>query len=76
MSCGVGHRCGSDPELLWLRRRLAATAPVRLLAWEPPCAATEALEKAKRQKKKKKKKKKKNEIAIFNNMDGPREYYA
>ena len=24
--CGVGRRCGSDPELLWLWRRLAATA--------------------------------------------------
>ena len=27
MGCGVGHRCGSDPMLLWLWRRLAATAP-------------------------------------------------
>ena len=25
---GVGHRHGSDPQLLWLWRRLAATAPI------------------------------------------------
>ena len=24
--------------LLWLRRRAAAVAPIRLLAWDPPCA--------------------------------------
>ena len=29
MSCGVGRRCGSDPALLWLWLRLAATAPIR-----------------------------------------------
>ena len=29
VSCGVGCRRGSDPELLWLWRRLAATAPIR-----------------------------------------------
>ena len=28
VSCGIGHRCGSDPVLLWLLRRLAATAPI------------------------------------------------
>ena len=49
----VGRRCSSDPELLWLSRRLVATAPIRPLAWEPPSAAGAALEKAKRQKKKK-----------------------
>ena len=41
--------------LLWLGRRLAATAPIQPLAWEPPYAAGGALEKAKRPKKKKKK---------------------
>ena len=35
MSCGVGHRRGSDPELLWLWCRLVATAPIGPLAWEP-----------------------------------------
>ena len=36
MSCGVGHRQGLDPELLWLWRRPAATALIQPLAWEPP----------------------------------------
>ena len=26
----------ADPRLLWLWRRLAAIAPIRPLAWEPP----------------------------------------
>ena len=43
MSCGVGRRCGLDPALLWLWRRLAATAPIRPLAWEPPYAEGVAL---------------------------------
>ena len=51
MSGGVGCRRGSDPVLLWLWLWLAATAPIRPLAWEPPCAAGAALEMAKRQKK-------------------------
>ena len=34
MSCGVGHRLGSDPALLWLWRRPAAVAPIGPLAWE------------------------------------------
>ena len=49
---GVGCRRGSDPTLLWLWHRLAATAPIRPLAWEPPYAVGAALEKAKRQKNK------------------------
>jgi len=56
MSCGVGHRCGSDPMLLWLWHRLTATAPIRPLVWESPYAAAAAQKMAKRQKKKKKKK--------------------
>jgi len=51
VSCGVGCRRGSDPSLLWLWCRLVATAPIRPLAWEPPCATGAALEKAKRQNK-------------------------
>ena len=47
MSCGVGR--SSDPELLWLWRRLPATAPIRPLAWEPLYAEGAALEMAKRQ---------------------------
>jgi len=49
VSCGVGHRRGLDLALLWLWCRLAATAPIRPIAWEPPCAKSAAL---KRQKKK------------------------
>ena len=41
MSCGVGHRHGSDPALLWCKP--AATAPVWPLAWKPPYAAGAAL---------------------------------
>ena len=50
VSCGVGCRCGSDPALLWLWCRPAATALIQPLAWEPPYAVGAALEKAKRQK--------------------------
>ena len=51
MRYGVGRRHGLDPKLLWLWRRLAATAPIGPLAWEPPYAMGVAL---KRQKDKKK----------------------
>ena len=54
MSCSVGRRLGLGLVLLWLWRRLEATALIRPLAWEPPYDAGAAL---KRQKKKKKKKK-------------------
>ena len=47
-----------DPPLLWLWCRLAATAPIRPLAWEPSYAKGVALEKAKRQKKKRRRKEK------------------
>ena len=58
-------RRGSDPALLWLWRRLVATALIRPLAWEPPYAAGAALEKAERQKKKKRKRKTKQTITII-----------
>ena len=57
MSCGVGCRRGSDPPLLWLWCRPAATAPIRPLAWELSCAMGAALEETKRPKQKKKEKK-------------------
>ena len=60
MSCGVARRRSSDPEWLRLWCRLAATASIPPLAWEPLCAAGAALEKAKRQKKRKEKKRKEN----------------
>ena len=43
MSCGVGHRLGSDLTLLWLWCSPAATAPIEPLAWEPPYGAGAAL---------------------------------
>ena len=46
VSCGIGCRHSSDPALLWCR--LAATAPIRPLAWKTKYPY------AKRQKKKKK----------------------
>ena len=52
MSCGVGHRHGSDLALLWLWRRPVATAPIQPLDREPPYALGMSL---KRQKMKKKK---------------------
>ena len=53
MSYGVGCRHGSDPELLWLWSRPAATAPIGPLAQEPPYAVGAALEKTMTKKKKK-----------------------
>ena len=53
MSCGIGHRHGSDPMLLWLWGRPAAAAPILPLAWEPPYAVGAAQKMTKRQKKKK-----------------------
>ena len=43
MSCGVGHRCGSDLVLLRLWFRPAAVAPIRPLDWKPPYVADMAL---------------------------------
>ena len=53
MSCGVGCRCGSDPALLWLWPRPAATAPIQPLAWESP-SICHGKQPQKRQKDKKK----------------------
>ena len=54
MSCAAGRRCGLDLALLWLQCRVAATALIRPLAWEPTYALSAALKKRKRQKKKRK----------------------
>ena len=40
----------NDPALLWLWCRLAATAPILPLAWEPPYAMGEAIESQKKKK--------------------------
>ena len=47
LSWGEGRRRGSDPILLWLWHKLVAPALIPPLAWEPPYAVGEALEKAK-----------------------------
>ena len=53
VSCGVGHRRGSGPALLWLWWRLAVVALIRPLAWEPPPYAEDAVLKSKKKKGKK-----------------------
>jgi len=55
VSCGAGHRCGSDPAWLWLWLWLwpAATALMGPLAWKPPYAMGGALKRPKKKKKKK-----------------------
>ena len=52
MSCGVGRRHRWDPELLWLWRRLVATALILSLAREPPYALGAALKRQKKEGKK------------------------
>ena len=52
MNCGVGHRLGLDPELLWLWCRPVATALIRPLAWELPYAMGGIKQKMKKQTKK------------------------
>ena len=47
MSCGVGRRRVLDLALLWPWHRLAAIAPIQLLAWEPPYASGVALKRQK-----------------------------
>ena len=51
-----------DLALLWLWRRLAATAPIGPLAWEPPYAAGSSSRKGKKTKKQNKKQTKKKTV--------------
>ena len=48
VSCGGGHRRGSDLALLWLWCKPAATAPIGPLAWKPPYAMGVAPERQKK----------------------------
>ena len=66
MSCGIGHRRGSDLALLWLWHRPEATALIGPIAWEPPCAMVVAL---KRQNKTKKTQKKEKELYVTFNCN-------
>ena len=51
VSWDVGWRCSSDPMLLWLWGRLAASAPIQPPAWEPPDTSGAALKSQKKKKK-------------------------
>ena len=50
VNCGVGHRHGSDPVLLWLWCRPAAVALIQPLAWKLPYAAGAALKETNKKK--------------------------
>ena len=52
MTCGVGHRCNSDPALLWLWWRPVAAALISPLAWEPPYVMGAALKRQNKTKQK------------------------
>ena len=65
MSCGIGHRCGSDLVWLWLWCRPTAAAPIRPLAWELPYATGVALKRQKRQINKRKHKNESLEFCYF-----------
>ena len=65
MSCGVGCRCSSDPELLWLWHRPAAAAPIQHLAWEPLYTVGAALKRQTKQNKKDKKQKPNGYLSCF-----------
>jgi len=56
MSCGVGHRHGLDPALLWLWCRQAAIALTEPLAWELPYTSVALKSKKKKRKEKEKRK--------------------
>ena len=48
VSCGIGHRGGSDLVLLWLWHRPAAVAPNRPLSWELPYSLGATLKRPKK----------------------------
>ena len=52
VSCGVGHKLGSDPMQLLMWCRPVAVALIRPLAWELPYAAGAALKRKKQTTKK------------------------
>ena len=56
MSHNIGCRYGSDLALLWLWHRLATTAQIQPLTWEPPYAMGEPLKSKNKQMNKQKNK--------------------
>ena len=66
MSCGVGHRPGLEPALLWLWcSLLAAVTLIQPLAWEFPYAEAVALKEKTKTKTKKQKKERKEQTQFF-----------
>ena len=55
MSCGVDHRHGSDPALLWLWCRPTGAAQIQPLAWKLPYAVGATLKKKKKRNQKEEK---------------------
>ena len=68
MSYCVGHRLGSNPALLCLWYRPAATALIQPLAWERPYVAGAALKRQKKKKKKEEEEEEKPEVKNFADM--------
>ena len=69
VSCGVGHKFGSYPTLLWLWHRPASIAPIRPLAWEPPYAMESGPRKGKKTNKTKQNKKTSRMTRIYGTRD-------
>ena len=74
MSCGIGHRHGLDPTLLWLWHKPVATAPIQPLAWEPPHAAGAALKRQDQKERKKERKKNTHITQLDGNLFIPYSY--
>ena len=72
MSCGVGHRRGSDPVLLWLWCTPADVALTQPLTWELPYAVGAALKSQQRQKIKIKNLKEENKVKYPHYFQSPR----
>ena len=70
MSCGVGHKYGLDPALLWLWHRPAATATIRPLAWELSYAEGATLKSKTKQNKTKQKQKQKSKYSGLGHCRG------
>ena len=65
MSHGVGRKCTLDPALLCLWCRMAATALIQPLDWEPPYATGAALKKQKQKQNKHQTNKQKQKAKLF-----------
>ena len=64
LSCGMGHRCGLDPTLLWLWCRPTAAPLIRPLAWELPYATSVVPQETKQKQKQTKEQNQKKQIVF------------